>query len=172
MAAVLLFSTDNSQASAACPTVRDHNQLLRGTLTYSDRGGDYHASRPTARQFDRLGSIRSCLKHTDNGKYRLARGAWTKRKTAWAFHRHIDDITVYGKWAVPEYIVMRESGGNACAKNPQSTAAGYYQFLSSTWAAYGGTGGTAMCAPAWEQHEVAARAWDGGRGAHHWALTA
>lgn len=155
-----------------CAKVRDHNRYARYVLRYSARNGDYHASTVTDRQLGKLGAMRSCAKHTDRGKYRLMRGAWNKRRTSWAFHRHIDQITVYGKWAIPEYIVMRESGGDACAKNPQSTAAGYYQFLSSTWAAYGGTGGTAMCAPPWEQHEVAARAWDGGRGQSHWALTA
>lgn len=162
-------------APSDCPTVRDHNHALRAALTYSNHGGDYHASRPARRQFERLGSIRSCLKHTDRDRYRLARGAWTKRAARWAFHRHIDQITPHGKWAIPEYIVMRESGGNRCAMNPTSTAGGYYQFIDSTWTGYGGTAYArshpAACAPDWEQHEVAARAWAGGSGSSHWALT-
>lgn len=32
-----------------------------------------------------------------------------------------------------------ESGGNPTAKNPKSTASGLFQFLTSTWAGYGGT---------------------------------
>lgn len=156
--------------------MREHNQTVRQVLTFSSRNGDYHASRVTARQLAELGQMRSCMKRTDRGKYRAMRGAWTKRKTVWAFHRHIDQITPYGKWAIPEYIVMRESRGDFCAANPQSTAGGAYQFLDSSWQAFGGTmyprRHPAACAPAWEQHEVAARAWDGGNGASHWALTA
>lgn len=155
---------------AACATVRAHNQYLRTALRYSHRGGDYRAGRVTRHQLAKLGGMRSCLKRSDPAKYRLARGAWSKRSAQWAFHRHIDQITIYGRWAIPEYIVMRESGGNRCAQNPSSTAGGYYQFLTSTWRAYGGRG-SAACAPDWEQHEVAARAWDGGRGSSHWALT-
>jgi hypothetical protein len=35
------------------------------------------------------------------------------------------------------YVMMRESGYNNTAQNPTSTAYGMFQFLDSTWAAYG-----------------------------------
>ena len=162
----------NLATPSGCASAKQHNELARRALRFSSRSGDYRASTITRRQLARLGAMRACAKRLDRDAYKRMRGFWDRRSDKWAFHRHIDQITPYGKWAIPEYIVMRESGGDPCAKNPSSTAAGYYQFLSSTWAAHGGTGGTAMCAPAWHQHEVAARAWDGGNGASHWALTA
>jgi len=42
-------------------------------------------------------------------------------------HRHLD----YGQAL---YIAFRESRYDPLAKNPQSTASGLYQFLTSTWA--------------------------------------
>jgi hypothetical protein len=35
-------------------------------------------------------------------------------------------------------IIACESGGNPAAQNPRSTASGLFQFLDSSWAAYGG----------------------------------
>ena len=46
----------------------------------------------------------------------------------------------FGDWAIPESIVMCESGGNFDAVNPSSGAGGAYQILPSTWEAYGGEG--------------------------------
>jgi resuscitation-promoting factor RpfA len=37
-----------------------------------------------------------------------------------------------------EPIIACESGGNPAAQNPSSTASGLFQFLDSSWAAYGG----------------------------------
>lgn len=166
---------DDPTSTPQCDTVRTHNQAVRKTLTFSDRSGDYHASTVSQKQFARLGSIRSCLKRTDRAKYRLARGAWSKRREAWAFHRLVDRATPYGEWAVPPHIVARESGGSYTARNPTSTAGGAYQQLDTTFHSVGGTDypgrHDAAQAPAWEQHLTAARLWDGGRGASHWALT-
>ena len=39
----------------------------------------------------------------------------------------------FGPWAIPEAIVMCESGGNFQALNPSSGAGGAYQILPSTW---------------------------------------
>lgn len=160
------------QAETACVKPFEHNRYARYVLGFSHTGGNFKASNPTKRQLNKLGSLRACVKGNGTPAYGKMRHYWEVRRDKWAFHRHIDQITVYGKWAIPAYIVYRESRYNRCAKNPSSTAAGYYQFLDSTWAAYGGTGGTAQCAPSSEQHEVAARAWDGGNGSSHWALTA
>ena len=63
-----------------------------------------------------------------------------------------------GNWAIPEYIVMCESGGNYHALNPSSGAGGAYQILPSTWRAYGGQGLPHMAPPA-EQDRIAGEIW-------------
>lgn len=164
-------TTPQSPPKPSCSKPWQHNRYARYVLRYSDNNGDYHASAVTRRQIVKLGKMRSCVKHAGyKVAYLKMLHYWHLRHGQWKFFHHIDAITVYGKWSIPEYIVMRESGGNRCAKNPNSTAGGYYQFLTTSWQAYGGEG-TAQCAPDWEQHEVAARAWDGGRGSSNWALT-
>jgi septal ring factor EnvC (AmiA/AmiB activator) len=70
-----------------------------------------------------------------------------------------------GDWAIPEAIVMCESGGNYSALNPSSGAGGAYQILPSTWQAYGGQGLPHQASPA-EQDAIAAQIWaDSGPGA-------
>jgi hypothetical protein len=56
-----------------------------------------------------------------------------------------------------EPIVSCESGGNPHAQNASSTASGLYQFLDSSWAAYGGSkyAGRAKDASAAQQTEIA-----------------
>ena len=63
-----------------------------------------------------------------------------------------------GAWAIPEAIVMCESGGNFGALNPGSGAGGAYQILPSTWRLYGGSGLPHQASPA-EQHRIAAMIW-------------
>jgi len=60
-----------------------------------------------------------------------------------------------GEWAIPEAVVVCESGGNFSALNPSSGAGGAYQILPSTWELYGGEG-LPHEAPAAEQHRIAA----------------
>jgi predicted nucleic acid-binding Zn-ribbon protein len=70
-----------------------------------------------------------------------------------------------GNWAIPEAIVMCESGGNYQALNPSSGAGGAYQILPSTWHLYGGKGLPHQASPA-EQDAIAAQIWaDSGPGA-------
>ena len=70
-----------------------------------------------------------------------------------------------GDWAIPEAIVICESGGNYGALNPSSGAGGAYQILPSTWHAYGGKGLPHQASPA-EQDAIAAQIWaDSGPGA-------
>jgi peptidoglycan hydrolase CwlO-like protein len=64
----------------------------------------------------------------------------------------------FGPWAIPEAIVMCESGGNFQALNPSSGAGGAYQILPSTWRLYGGQGLPHEAPPA-EQHRIAALIW-------------
>jgi septal ring factor EnvC (AmiA/AmiB activator) len=63
-----------------------------------------------------------------------------------------------GDWAIPESIVMCESGGNFGAVNPSSGAGGAYQILPSTWELYGGEGDPEE-APPQQQSQVAAEIW-------------
>ena len=68
-------------------------------------------------------------------------------------------------WAIPEQIVLCESGGNFDALNPSSGAGGAYQILPSTWKLYGGKGLPHEASPE-EQTRIAALIWaDSGAGA-------
>jgi muramidase (phage lysozyme) len=72
------------------------------------------------------------------------------------------------RWVIPEYIVICESKGRNEPPNSAS-AAGYYQIIASTWAAYGGSPpNDASQHSKAEQDAVARRIWDGGRGAGQW----
>jgi peptidoglycan hydrolase CwlO-like protein len=64
----------------------------------------------------------------------------------------------FGDWAIPEAIVMCESGGNWGAVNPSSGAGGAYQILPSTWELYGGEGNPEDASPQ-EQSDIAAQIW-------------
>ena len=67
-------------------------------------------------------------------------------------------ISWFGGWAIPQAIVMCESGGNYSALNPSSGAGGAYQILPSTWAAYGGKGAPHRASKT-EQDRIAALIW-------------
>lgn len=61
-----------------------------------------------------------------------------------------------GRYAIPNYIVQCESGGNYAARNP-SGAGGAYQIMPGTWSAYGGAGSDPAAAAPAEQDRVAAK---------------
>jgi peptidoglycan hydrolase CwlO-like protein len=63
-----------------------------------------------------------------------------------------------GNWAIPEAIVMCESGGSFNAVNSSSGAGGAYQILPSTWRLYGGSGAP-QDASASLQSQIAAQIW-------------
>ena len=89
-------------------------------------------------------------------------GAWTdkvqklERISATQAQSEVSDWL--GDWAIPESIVICESGGNFEAVNPSSGAGGAYQILPSTWELYGGEGNPEDAPPA-EQSEIAAQIW-------------
>lgn len=85
--------------------------------------------------------------------------------------------TPFGEWAIPGYIVMRESRGRNVPNQQGSDASGFYQILRSTWLNAGGPNlpgvrFLAMSFPKGVQdcvaHRLATRL--GGIGVH-WALT-
>ena len=63
-----------------------------------------------------------------------------------------------GDWAIPQAVVMCESGGNFNAVNPSSGAGGAYQILPSTWRLYGGSGSPQDASPT-EQSQIASQIW-------------
>lgn len=162
-----------------CPTRWEHRQLLRKSVRYSATNGDYHASPINPKALHELGVMRKCAAETRNwDALRQERKDYRAKMKAWRFHKYIDEITPFGAYAIPTYIVYRESKGTRCIINQQgSDAGGWYQILNSTWTGGGGrpiarrTRSYADCAPAWEQHLVAHRLWNGGSGSSHWALT-
>lgn len=76
-----------------------------------------------------------------------------------------------GPWAIPWAIVQCESGGVNQPPN-WATASGYYQFIISTWKGLGGSTPQAYQASKAEQDRLAAKLWDGGRGASNWDCAA
>jgi len=72
-----------------------------------------------------------------------------------------------GGWAIPWAIVDCESGGQNLPPN-SAGASGYYQIIPSTWTGYGGSGPAAYLTSKAEQDAVAARIWNGGKGASAW----
>ena len=77
----------------------------------------------------------------------------------------------YNGWAIPEAIVLCESGGQNLPPN-SAGASGYYQIMPATWRGEGGTGPAAYLASRAEQSAVAARLWDNGAGASNWTCAA
>ena len=72
-------------------------------------------------------------------------------------------------WALPCYIIQCESSFQNLSPN-YASAAGYYQFLTSTWLSMGGGkyAPRADLATKQEQHIIAARLWAGGANASQW----
>jgi peptidoglycan hydrolase CwlO-like protein len=76
-----------------------------------------------------------------------------------------------GPWAIPWAIVQCESGGRNVGPN-WAGASGYYQFMVATWKGLGGSTPHAYMASKAEQDRLAAKLWDGGRGARNWDCAA
>ena len=85
--------------------------------------------------------------------------------------RAIAQVGPGGPWAIPWVVVQCESGGQNVPPN-SAGASGYYQFMPATWRGLGGSTPHAYLASKGEQDRLAARLWDGGRGAHNWDCAA
>lgn len=74
-------------------------------------------------------------------------------------------VLAYGEWAIPKYIVGCETGGTYSwnAYNASSGAAGPYQLMPEHF------GDDARNHSHAEQHAMAAKLWNGGKGASNWA---
>jgi septal ring factor EnvC (AmiA/AmiB activator) len=81
-----------------------------------------------------------------------------------------DGLGGSGGWAIPEAIVLCESGGQNLPPN-SAGASGYYQIIPGTWKLFGGTGPAAYQASESEQSAVAAKIWNGGAGASNWTCS-
>jgi hypothetical protein len=86
-------------------------------------------------------------------------------------NRAIGQVGPGGPWAIPWVIVQCESGGQNVPPN-WAGASGYYQFMQATWRGMGGSTPHAYQASKAEQDRLAARLWDGGRGAANWDCAA
>jgi peptidoglycan hydrolase CwlO-like protein len=133
---------------------------------YNDRLASAHAQIDAARaeaesQAAALASARAAQASSLN-ELRSQVGDWEQQV------QHIQSVSAaqaqqqvagwVGDWAIPQSIVMCESGGNFHAVNPSSGAGGAYQILPSTWSSYGGHGSPQNASPG-EQHRIASQIW-------------
>lgn len=140
--------------------VSTYRKSLKRKMRYRIVNGDFRAHRYRSKNSRKLGELRECARTNKTRKSMLK--IHHRRKKQWRWVAYIDRITPYGKWAIPPYIVMCESGGAWSAYNP-SGASGPYQLLG--WGAPMPANTTARQAT---HHRIAARLWAGGRGASHW----
>lgn len=142
---VVLTAEDNGRGTAItaqasekkpeCVRVAEYKRILKKkVIRFSHTGGNYIHYKIKNRGERRLLRMKNCARKAGL-KRRLhdMKKVTYHRRLTWRAHRYVNLITVYGQWAIPSSIVGRESGGDICAMNPESTAGGYYQFIDSTW---------------------------------------
>ena len=131
---------------------------MKHVYAYSHVGGDFRAATVIRKQTRALRDLRR------NARRKMqARKRFRLIRDRWRWHRRIDRVTVYGKWAIPSYVVACESGGAWGAYNP-SGAAGPYQIMPMWGRPFPATTPRTMAA----HHLIAARIWAGGSGASNW----
>lgn len=112
--------------------------------------------------------LRSC-QHTAKAKLnalRLTRRLRKRRHTLLSLLPY--SCGRHGRFAIPCYVIAKESRFKCTAQNPTSTAYGFYQLLDTWWPRGAGGKRRPTCT---EQHRIAARLWNGGKGWSNWALT-
>lgn len=168
--ALLPTASTSAQESAPRRHVKCHSQELRQkyVVTYHHvarifgpraPGRDIHRTRG-CRQVAR--SIRTFR------RWASLPGASATRRDRTPTSRHTSPRVTGGLYAIPAYIVWRESRRNYLAYN-RSGAFGAYQIMLFHWGRGGECAGLGKD-PA-GQDACAAILWDGGRGSHHWAAT-
>lgn len=159
-----------SAASAASPT---DSCLTRYTQVVQLRyiRAVYHrssVSKTARRRIRRMASCSHSEEATANMRRLRSRQGRARRERARA-----DQCTPFGDWAIPPYIVMRESHGQNVPNSQGSDASGFYQIMRDTWINFGGkirgVRYEAMAAPKSEQDCVAERIW--ANGSQHWSAT-
>lgn len=121
----------------------------------------------------KMAYMRKC-QHESRWARDMVRRYWKRFKEARALRRLAQSCTPFGEWAIPPYVVMRESHGRNVPNTQGSDASGYYQILRSTWLGAGGPNipgvrFLAMAFPKAVQDCVAHRLWS--QSHQHWALT-
>jgi len=157
-------------ASAVSPTdhcLTRHRQVAQ--LRYIR--AVYRRSRVSKRALRKIDRMRDCShsEEADRTVLRFQRRQGRARRE----RARAERCTPYGNWAIPPYIVMRESRGQNVPNSSGSTASGFYQMLDSTFHAFGGPDlkgvHDAMRAPKSTRDCVAMRVW--ADGSQHYAAT-
>lgn len=132
----------------------------------------YEREKVSKRALRRIVRMRSCSRN-ERAERNILR--YQRRQGELRRERQMSErCTPFGDWAIPSYIVYRESRGQNVPNQQGSDASGFYQIMRSTWIAFGGpviegVSYLAMAFPKPVQDCVAARIWSDG--SQHWAAT-
>jgi Transglycosylase-like domain len=139
------------------------------TIRMGVRAADavYSHSTVTRRERKMLLRIVRCQHNPNATPY--VRALIAHQYRAWEVRTTSPPSLAYGQWAIPAAIVGCESTYQNQPPNGDG-ASGYYQIIPTTWISYGGGAyaSQAYLASRSGQDTVAARIWDGGRGAGQW----
>ena len=91
------------------------------------------AARSSRRAAARPARCRACSSRSRAGSRQVQQAPSRSQQAAGRAGRQQTVSSWFGDWAIPQAIVMCESGGNFGAVNPSSGAGGAYQILPSTW---------------------------------------
>jgi multidrug efflux pump subunit AcrA (membrane-fusion protein) len=170
----LLAELEPRQRAAAAAVARRRDALATIRAAADRRRAALAQAR--AARLALLGDVRADRKRSQRQLTRLKREREAAARRALRLLERQRDAAVTmvgpgGPWAIPYAIVECESGGQNLPPN-FATASGYYQFITSTWKGMGGSTKHAYQASKAEQDRLAARLWDGGRGARNWDCAA
>lgn len=162
MVAALALAGPPSQPNLPCSRVFtqvQHRQYARAVYNHRQK-----VTRRAQKRVQRMRTCQSTPEAATNAKRltRRLRKSYKRRRAMTPYY-----CPGHGWFATECYIVANESRFSCTAQNPSSSAYGYYQLLDSWW---GYLGRKPTCR---EQHAIAARLWNGGKGKYvHWRLTA
>jgi Skp family chaperone for outer membrane proteins len=158
--AVQLAAVERARAEAAA--YNERLEVAHAQIADARAAAEAEAAQLAAARAAQAGALASLRSQVDG---------WTQQvqelQAASAAEAQQEVASWVGDWAIPQSIVMCESGGNFGALNPSSGAGGAYQILPSTWRLYGGSGLPQDASPA-EQHQIASQIWQDS-GSSAWA---